>query len=161
MSFSYQKINNLFFGNMDGSVHISYNRFPFFFKERRIYITCLDSDQNPFANSFLLKRLSDKNIRFEKLHNGILIAENISKLFESKDIFVGYDEIYLLRNDQLISAPKTVFTSESFNFSKKIPSQIIKFFEDNKIDRYLSDGCDGLNFVCSEENAIAYFKSLK
>ncbi len=126
-----------------------YVEFPEFFDSLHLLIARLDSSQSHNDLSQWLAYVKENFENYVILTNTVWVDQkSVGNLFRDGKTFVHFDEIYLLNNSPVKDLSVCEhFTSDSSDFSKKVPSAFLEEFKRAGAIRYLSDGC-GLNFFC-------------
>ena len=145
----YQMIDSNYCGWADLKLPNVYELFPEFFQGFSMLITCLDSSPGiDWSGGIDLE--NHKKWGTELINKMLYVTEpKFKDIFEDRNTFNGFDEIFLFREKPFLT-PNKYFTTDVANFGNQVPEEFLSYFKTSGAIRYLSDGL-GLNFVCESK----------
>lgn len=127
-----------------------------YIKNPVIIIRSLDSS---FSLEDISRILDFHKIPHEKIHNNItLFYTGIQKII-TKNIFNGFDEIWVYDDAppsfNFLNLPSC--TSDASNFEEGVDEEILQAFRETGAKAVLADGC-GLNYIACDQNILEMIK---
>jgi hypothetical protein len=158
----YRKIGKHYFGWADMGISYLHKYFPDFFAGFSMLVTCLDSNPRPAELVKWLEMVRSKGWGGKVIGSSVLIpAEHVKDVFENRQTFNAFDEVYLVRSPILARVEITAhFTTDGPTFVDQIPEDFLAVFHNLGACRYVSDGI-GMNFACESLEIVKEIQNLE